>query len=93
MGGGRLISPIPSRPWACGALVQWMQMLEHAIAHNFNNSQVARPCSLLGNSSRTSGGGLAGAPPRRAAREAITEAASLKEQRTAREEKSLLAKQ
>ena len=74
-------------------LVRWMQMTEHAVAQNPKKLEITvNPGVFLGNMSSSSTGGLTSTLAKHVAAKSAEEAAVLKEQRKAREERALLKK-
>ena len=71
---------------------RWLQMIEHSVGQNAKKPEVVNPGLFLGNSSRSSGGGLTSALAKHVATRAAEDASVLKEQRKAKEERALLAK-
>ena len=74
-------------------LARWMQMTEHAVAQNPKKPEITvNPGVFLGNMSSSSAGGLTSTLAKHMAAKSAEEAAVLKEQRKAREERALLKK-
>lgn len=74
-------------------LARWMQMTEHAVAQNPKKPEITvNPGVFLGNMSSSSAGGLTSTLAKHVAAKSAEEAAVLKEQRKAREERALLKK-
>jgi hypothetical protein len=73
-------------------LARWLQMIEHSVAQNPKKPDFQNQHLFLGTASRVTTGGLTNSLAKHVASRAAEEAAVLKEQRKAREERALVTK-